>query len=78
MVEPEASFLVWMDFTGLELSHEELVDLVVNRAGLALNDGEMFGPEGHGFMRVNIATPRRCLHAALERLEAVVAELVTR
>ncbi len=78
MVEPEASFLVWMDFTGLELSHEELVDLVVNRAGLALNDGEMFGPEGHGFMRVNIATPRRCLRAALERLEAVVAELVTR
>ncbi|MDE7141950.1 MAG: aminotransferase class I/II-fold pyridoxal phosphate-dependent enzyme, partial [Muribaculaceae bacterium] len=77
MVEPQASFLVWMDFSELGLSHEELVDLVVNRAGLALNDGEMFGPEGHGFMRVNIATPRRCLRSALERLETVVAELVT-
>lgn len=77
MVEPEASFLIWMDFSALGLTHDELVDLVVNRAGLALNDGEMFGPEGHGFMRVNIATPRRCLRSALERLEAVVAELVT-
>ncbi len=75
MIEPEASFLIWMDFSSLGLSHEELVDLVVNRAGLALNDGEMFGQEGHGFMRVNIATPRRCLQAALERLETVVAEL---
>lgn len=78
MVEPEASFLVWMDFSELELSHDELVDLVVNHAGLALNDGEMFGPEGHGFMRVNIATPRCCLRAALEKLEAVVAELVAK
>ena len=69
MVRPQASFLVWMDFNGLGLSHEELVDLVVNHAGLALNDGEMFGAEGHGFMRVNVATPRAELMEALERLE---------
>lgn len=75
MIEPQASFLVWMDFRKLGLSHEELVDLVVKKAHLALNDGEMFGVEGHGFMRVNVATPRACLLKALERLEAAVNSL---
>lgn len=75
MAVPEASFLIWMDFSGLGLEHNALVDLVVNRAGLALNDGAMFGDEGRGFMRVNIATPRCCLKAALERLEEAVNSL---
>ena len=75
MIEPQASFLVWMDFRRLGLTHDELVDLVVNRARLALNDGEMFGAEGHGFMRVNVATPRACLLKALERLESSVKSL---
>lgn len=74
MVRPQASFLVWMDFRGLEMNHEELFDLVVNHAGLALNDGEMFGPQGHGFMRVNVATPRCELFAALEKLEKALVE----
>ncbi len=72
MVEPEASFLVWMDFRKLNLSHEELVDLVVRKAHLALNDGEMFGAQGHGFMRVNVATPRCCLVEALKALRDAV------
>jgi cystathionine beta-lyase len=72
MIRPEASFLVWMDFNGLNLSHEQLVDLVVNHAGLALNDGEMFGAEGHGFMRVNVATPRKSLFAAMDKLRDAV------
>lgn len=75
MIEPEASFLIWMDFRKLDLSHEQLVDLVVNGAGLALNDGEMFGREGHGFMRVNVATPRATLLEALRRLEHAVNRL---
>ena len=73
MVTPEASFLVWMDFRGLGLTHDELVDLVVNHAGLALNDGEMFGPQGHGFMRVNVATPRCELFKALGKLAKALA-----
>ncbi len=74
MIRPQASFLIWMDFRGLGLNHDELVDLVVNHAGLALNDGEMFGPQGHGFMRVNIATPRSSLLEALGRLECALVE----
>ena len=73
MIMPEASFLVWMDFRGLGLSHDDLVDLVVNHAGLALNDGEMFGPQGVGFMRVNVATPRSQLFNALDKLAGALA-----
>ena len=71
-LRPQASFLVWLDCRGLKLSHDELVDLFVNKARLALNDGEMFGPGGQGFMRLNVALPRQVLAEALERLKAVL------
>lgn len=75
MVEPQASFLIWMDFRKLGLTHDQLIDLVVNHAHLALNDGESFGKEGKGFMRVNVATPRASLLVALQRLAEAVKEL---
>ena len=68
VVRPEASFLVWLDCRGLGLSHEALVDMFVNRACLALNDGEMFGKGGEGFMRMNVGCPRAVLQDALESL----------
>lgn len=72
-VRPQASFLVWLDCRGLGLSHEALVDLFVNKAHLALNDGEMFGPGGEGFMRMNVGTPRSILLQALLQLEEVIS-----
>ena len=69
---PQASFLVWLDCRGLELNHEQLVDLFVNQAHLALNDGEMFGPGGEGFMRMNVASPRSVIRQALEQLAEAV------
>lgn len=68
VVRPEASFLIWLDCRALGLSHEALIDLFVNRARLALNDGEMFGHGGEGFMRMNVGCPRTVLQQALERL----------
>ena len=65
---PQASFLVWLDCRALGLSHDALVDLFVNRAHLALNDGAMFGIGGSGFMRLNVGTPRAVLRQALEQL----------
>jgi cystathionine beta-lyase len=69
MMKPQASFLVWLDCRELHLDHAGLLDLFINKAGLALNDGEMFGPGGEGFMRMNTGTPRRILEKALKRLE---------
>ena len=71
-VRPQASFLVWLDCRKLGLSQPELVDLFVNRAHLALNDGTVFGPEGEGFMRLNVGCPRSVLQEALEALAAAV------
>ncbi len=75
-IRPEASFLVWLDCRALNLSHEKMVDLFVNRAGLALNDGAMFGEQGDGFMRLNVGTPRIVLHRALLQLKLALAGLL--
>jgi cystathionine beta-lyase len=72
---PQASFLVWLDCRQLELSQKKLVDLFVNKARLALNDGSIFGKEGEGFMRINVGCSRAYLEKALNRLlEAVKGE----
>ena len=71
-LRPQASFLVWLDCRALGLDHEHLVDLFVNKAHLALNDGEMFGHGGEGFMRLNVASPRSVLEQALEQLRVAL------
>lgn len=72
---PEASFLVWLDCRGLGLPHRRIVDLFVREARLALNDGEMFGQGGSGFMRLNVAAPRATLREAMDRLQSAVGKL---
>lgn len=74
-LRPQASFLVWLDCNGLGLNHEQLLDLFIDKAHLALNDGEMFGPGGEGFMRLNIGTPRAVLRQALDQLAEAVKNL---
>ncbi len=74
-LRPQASFLVWLDCRALRLSHDELQHLFVDKARLALNDGAMFGAEGEGFMRMNVATPRSVVREALDRLARAVSEL---
>lgn len=74
-IRPQATFLVWLDCSGLGLDHERLVDLFINKAHLALNDGEMFGLGGEGFMRLNVGTPRALLCKALDQLTEAVCTL---
>lgn len=68
MVTPEASFLVWLDCRSLGMEQDQLVKMFINRAHLALNDGSMFGDEGRGYMRLNVACPRQVLKNALDHL----------
>lgn len=74
-LRPQASFLVWLDCRRLGLDHDGLTSLFVKEAGLALNDGEMFGPGGEGFMRLNAATRRTVLEEALDRLRSAVGRI---
>ena len=67
-VRPMASYLIWLDCRELGLNHEELNSFFADKAGLALNDGEMFGREGAGFMRMNVGTQRSVLERAMKQL----------
>lgn len=71
-LRPDASFLVWLDCRGLGLNQENLVDLFVNHAKVALNDGAMFGKEGEGFMRLNVGMPRSQLMEVLKGIHSGV------
>lgn len=73
MLRPQASFLAWVDFRGLGLSHDALLDLVENKAGVFFNDGAMFGQGGEGFLRVNVGCPRSILEAALNKLRTAIS-----
>lgn len=72
LVEPEGTYLTWLDFRELKLSEAELENLIVKKAGLWLDRGTMFGAGGHGFQRINIACPRKTLHNALLKLESAI------
>lgn len=68
VIRPGASFLVWLDLRRLGTCQKEIMDLLCDKAHLALNDGTMFGRQGAGFARLNVGTPRSVLKAALDSL----------
>ena len=67
VVDTEGTYLVWMDLQELNLVDQK--DFIVNKAGLWLDTGSMFGEEGLGFERINVACPRTVLEEALNRLK---------
>ena len=69
VIRPEGTYLAWVDMRGLGLDSLELQSFIRNRAGLALDDGFIFGPGGEGFQRFNLACPRSVIGEALTRLE---------
>lgn len=68
--EPESTYLLWVDCRGLGLTDEELTRFIQHNARLWLDMGSIFGKEGEGFIRLNVACPRSVVKEALERLEA--------
>ncbi len=75
MVEPEGTFLLWLDFRALGLSPEGLTAFLREKAGWAVTRGQAFGKEGEGFARLNIACPRAKLAAALKTLTAALTPI---
>ncbi|MCL2023220.1 MAG: pyridoxal phosphate-dependent aminotransferase [Oscillospiraceae bacterium] len=71
LVEPEGTYLVWLDFSAYGLPQEELDRRIVHEAKLWLDGGTMFGAPGEGFQRINAACPRSVLKECLERLARV-------
>ncbi|WP_346858931.1 PatB family C-S lyase [uncultured Draconibacterium sp.] len=65
----EATYLVWMDFTDYGMKNDDLMKFLLENAGVALNDGGRFGTGGDGWLRINIGCQRSVLQEALNKLE---------
>lgn len=74
MALPEGTYLTWVDFRALGLSEPQLEDFIVNKAGLWLDSGAVFGAAGQGFERFNVACPRATLRRALEQLGVAISK----
>jgi cystathionine beta-lyase len=68
LIEPEGTFLLWLDCRAMKLSDKQLKEFFVQDAGVGLSPGVLFGTEGSGFMRLNIGTPRSVIAQALENI----------
>ena len=67
--KPEGAYVLWVDFSQLKLSIEELNNFLQDECRLATIDGSIFGEKGQQFQRINIACPRSTLVEALDRIE---------
>lgn len=68
MIEPEGTYLLWLDCREMGLDDAALKHFFVEQAGVGLSPGAMFGSGGSGFMRMNIGAPRAVIAEALERI----------
>lgn len=69
MYRPEATYMIWLDFSRFQFDDNELKNKLIHEAGLGFNPGTDFGPGGESCMRMNIACPRGTLLEALKRLK---------
>ncbi len=75
LVEPESTYVAWIDCTALGLSKEQLDDLILNKARIWLDTGSIFGEASALFQRVVLACPRSTVEEAMERLKEAVNSL---
>lgn len=74
LIEPEGTYLLWLDFSAYGLTDEELDDIIINDANLWLDSGHIFGKAGRGFQRLNIACPWSTLENGLQHLAKAFAD----
>ena len=72
VIQPQGTYLVWFDCRSLGLDKHQFRNLFLNQARVFLDEGSLFGPEGDGFQRINIACPRTLLMEALGRIVAAI------
>lgn len=76
MIEPEGTFLLWLDFRKLGFTPDELTKFLRTHAGWAVTRGQAFGVEGEGFARLNIACTKAKLTSALQQLSAAITQII--
>lgn len=74
MIDPESTYLAWIDFSELNMDDNALFEFLTNKARLALDPGRKFGVDGSGFSRLNFGCPRSILVEAMDRLKRAIME----
>jgi cystathionine beta-lyase len=74
MIQPESTYLAWLDFSKLELDDSALFEFLTNKARIALDPGRKFGIDGSGYSRLNFGCPRSLLVEAMERLKLALED----
>ena len=74
-ITPEATYMLWLNCTGLKLNASNLNKFLIQKAKLGLSNGSLFGQDGRGFQRMNFACPRSNLEQALAGLKSAVENL---
>ncbi len=70
VIQPEGTYLLWLDCRGIPVPPEEVDKFMLEKARVWLNDGSVFGPEGVGFERMNIGSPWAVVEEACKRIAA--------
>lgn len=70
-MKPEATYLIWLDFSDYQLTNSQLNKKMIEEAGVVLNSGIPFGSRGNQHMRLNVACPQSILETALQRMAQV-------
>ncbi len=74
LIEPEGTYLIWLDFSEVTNDYNELEDIIVDKAHLWLDAGIIFGRESALFERINIACPRQIVVQAMEQLKEALGD----
>ena len=75
ILERQGTYLLWISYEKLGITEEELEKWFLEKANVSVYMGSVFGNEGRGFIRLNIASPRAMLKEAYERMAAVYSEI---
>jgi cystathionine beta-lyase len=74
-VQPEATYMIWLDCRKFGMSAKDLQNFFITKAGVGMNEGSTFGPGGEGFMRMNLGTTHQTVIKAMEQIEKAVASI---
>ena len=72
VIRSQGTYLLWLDCRNLGMNDAELRDFFVDEAKVVMNPGTVFGKNGSGYMRLNIASPRHIIAEALGRIKEAV------
>lgn len=77
VISLEATYLVWIDTSALNMKSEEVAKFLLEHGKVRLNEGTMYGEAGEGFIRLNIACPRNMLQEGLNRMKKAFDKIIS-